>query len=122
MPHCRIFGQIVLLTIFVNEIFSSNLVYELRKKYLTGDYSVKNILETYEFGFPENILAQLTLFEIYSDQKNYQKMEEIYQNICNYFPINQLLEYKLGTFYYKEKNYQKSKEHFLKCVKKDSRF
>jgi predicted Zn-dependent protease len=107
MSYSRIFGQVVLLTICINEIFSSNLVYELRKKYLEGTYSVKNLLEKEEFDFPENVLAQLTLFEIYFDQKDCQKMEEIYQNICDYFPVNQLVNYKLGNFYFKEKNYKK---------------
>lgn len=118
----KTFISILVFLSFTYSEIEEPLVVQLRKKFLTGDLSVKNLLETQEFEGNDKLLSYLTLFEIYANEKNLDKMLEIQQKIGNNYPISQLTNYILGKYYYSNKKFKESAEKLAICVSNDSRF
>ncbi|MEJ2615923.1 MAG: tetratricopeptide repeat protein [Ignavibacteriaceae bacterium] len=67
-------------------------------------------------SYGQNVNYKIQEADSLVKKKEYQKAEELYQEVIKSEPGNNLAVYKLASLYYSEKNYKKAIENYLKLA------
>jgi len=112
-----------ILILFCCILFSQQRdILKIRNSYLKGEPIDVQQIEDIKSEYPQDVIKNLTLFEIYIDKKDLEGASNHYSYLQSIYPINQLTNYRMAEYYLENKNLEEAKNYLQVCVKNDSRF